>query len=168
MFQVLASSRFKVRMWSTKSARFISTKSTTKWWVFASVGKVRSRRAQLPLLLLAPRHSFSSSLLHPATWPQRWYQTVFAFRSSSADTASSGINFPYNWEGLVVVICIWHARTRHTRIFANDHGRATWKTKSGFSKAVRSGDHTGPTVIDNSLFVVYYQTNSCDVSQGFS
>ena len=44
----------------------------------------------------------------------------------------------------------------------------TRKTKSGFSKALRSGDHTGPTVIDNSLFVVYYQTNSSDVNQGFS
>lgn len=162
MFQVLASSRFKVRMWSTKSARFISTKSTTKWWVL-NVGWESSfvdERGEHNFL--SPSLSFSSSLLHPATWPQRWYQTVFAFRSSSAE-----LIFRIIEKGCRGYLHLTRTHATHTDI--RERSRPSmWKTKSGFSKALRSGDHTGPTVIDNSLFVVYYQTNSCDVNQGFS
>ena len=52
LFQALASSRFKARMWSTKSARFISTKSTTKWWVHSGLQNLFAERRDHPILLL--------------------------------------------------------------------------------------------------------------------
>lgn len=168
MFQVLASSRFKVRMWSTKSARFISTKSTTKWWVL-NVGWESSfvdERGEHNFLSPSLSLSLRPSFILPRGRRggiKRYLPSALRLRIRRR----AELIFRIIEKGCRGYLHLTRTHATHTDI--RERSRPSmWKTKSGFSKALRSGDHTGPTVIDNSLFVVYYQTNSCDVNQGFS
>lgn len=92
-FQALDLSRFKARMSSTKSARSISTKSTTKWWV-ASLESLFVE--WISCLLPPPVQRGTRPLLYITS--EVASKALFAF--CSLPVMLSRINFPYNREGL--------------------------------------------------------------------
>ena len=164
LFQVLASSRFKARTWSTKSARFISTKSTTKWWVHSGLQNPFAERRDHPILLLL---FLSLPLVPPSPPPghrggiKQYLPSALRLRIRRRAELIFRI-IEKGCRGYLHLTCTHatytHADDVHTR--AREHAATTtvervriahWKTKSGFSKAHHSRDHTGPTVIDSSV-----------------